>query len=381
MQLRHLRIADFRNYDTLSVNLPAGVVVLHGDNGAGKTSFLEAACVAATGDSPRARTIEEMVQAGRDYGFVCGEFEGSERATKVEVGLARTGQRQIKVDGVARRRTELIGRVPVVLFWVEDIEVVRGEPAARRRLVNRELSAVRPSYDYHLRRYRRAIEQRNRLLKLVRERRAQAEALDPWERAVARHGAHVMVERARFVSALAPEAERAYTAVADGQNGFAVAYLPSVGMLSAQTDGGDEKDEAARVEDTTGRLLRALQSERALDLRYGSTSSGPHRDDVELLLDGNPVKTFASQGEQRSCAVALRLGSAAVLRQMTGQRPLLLLDDVLSEFDERHRRGVFEACEAEQVIVTCCDQQDIPQQVRASSAVFSVADGKMEKDS
>jgi DNA replication and repair protein RecF len=288
------------------------------------------------------------------------------------------GQRQIKVDGVLRRRTELIGRVPVVLFWAEDIEMVRGEPSARRRLVNRELSAASHPYDYHLRRYRRAIDQRNRALRLVRDRRANAAALDPWDRAAARHGAHVMVDRARFLASLAPAAQRTHDVVTQGRKRLGVAYRPSLGRSDGQTGLAAEKNEVTTVEDATGVLLRALQADRSRDLRYGVTNSGPHRDDIELLLDGKPVKAFGSQGEQRSCAVALRLASAVVLCEMTGQRALLLLDDVLSELDEQHREGVFEACEADQVIITCCDQQDIPPRARASGAVFSVANGTIE---
>ncbi|MBN1460139.1 MAG: DNA replication/repair protein RecF [Armatimonadetes bacterium] len=377
MYLQHLDITDFRNYESLSVDLPAGVVVLHGDNGAGKSSFLEAVCLTATGESPRTRMTGEMVRADCEHGFVRGHFGRSDHSAKVEVGLARSGQRQLKVDGVVRRRADLIGRVPVVLFWVEDIEMVRGEPSSRRRLINRELSAVSKAYDYHLRRYRRATEQRNRLLKLVRDKTAKAEALDPWDRAVARHGAQIMVERARFLAALAPQAQRAHTLVTEGRKDLRVAYCPSVGMSNGQTSLLDEKNAVTSVEDTTGALLRALQADRSRDLRYGVTNCGPHRDDIELLLDGNSVKAFGSQGEQRSCAVALRLASAAVLREMTGQTALLLLDDVLSELDERHRQGVFEACEADQVIVTCCDEQDIPTAARASGAVFSVAGGRI----
>ena len=381
MYLQHLDATEYRNYESLSLDLPGGIVVLHGDNGTGKSSFLEAVCLAATGDSPRARTTAEMIRGEGEYGFVRGQFSGPEQSTKVEIGLARSGARQIRVDGVLRRRTDLIGRAPVVLFWVEDIEMVRGEPSSRRRLINRELSAVSKSYDYHLRRYRRALEQRNRLLKLARDRRAKAEALDPWDRAAARHGAHIMAERALFVAALAPEAQRAHNVVTQGRKELAVSYRPTVGSLNGQTSLAREKKDAALVEDTTGLLLRALQTDRARDLRSGVTNSGPHRDDVELLLDGHSVKAFGSQGEQRSCAVALRLASAAVLREMTGQRAVLLLDDVLSELDERHRQGVFEACEADQVIITCCDQQDIPRQARASGTVFSVTQGRIERAS
>ena len=377
MYLARLEMRDFRNYRHLVLSLPAGVVVLHGPNGAGKTNLLEAIGVAATGESPRARTSEELVRSGGEYAFVRGDFVGSEGSARIEMGLATTGQRRIKIAGVVRRRVDLIGVAPVVLFWVEDIEMVRGEPSGRRRLLDRELSAVRRPYYDHLTRYRRAVEQRNRLLKSVREGRASAESLDPWDRAAARHGARVMLERSEFISSLAPEAERSHEVLAAGGRRLGVEYRPSVAMPDAQSVGADGKERAARVEEIVGNLTKALTEQRSVDIQYGTTVCGPHRDEVELTLDGRPIRVFGSQGEQRSCALAIRLGLAAVVRRMTGQAPLLLLDDVLSELDERHRRGVFEGCASEQVIVTCCDLEDIPAEVRRAGAVLEIQEGNV----
>jgi DNA replication and repair protein RecF len=186
-----------------------------------------------------------------------------------------------------------------------------------------------------------------------------------------------MVDRSDFIAALAPEAQRAHATVTGGGRGLAVTYGPSVAMGTGQSAGTDGKDDSGRVEHVTRSLATALKDRRRVDLQYGSTTAGPHRDDIELALDGQSVRAFASQGEQRSCAVALRMGLAAVVHAMTGEAPLLLLDDVLSELDERHRRGVFAACEAEQVIVTCCDQEDIPRDVLGDSSVFAVEDGEV----
>jgi DNA replication and repair protein RecF len=377
MYLTRLELREFRSYERLAIGLPAGTVVFHGPNGAGKTNLLEGMCVTAAGDSPRARTIGELVRIGSDHGFVRAGLVREERPRTIEVGLAARGQRRIRIDGVARRRADLVGIAPVVLFWAADIEVLRGEPSGRRRMLDRELCAVRQSYDYHLARYRRAVEQRNNLLKALQGRRHAAEALAPWENAAARHGARVMVERSRFLASLAPHAERAYSTLTGGQKGFAVAYGPSVAMPAAQSAAPNGKDDAAVVEEVARTLAGALKERRSLDRRQGVTTVGPHRDDIELSLEGRPVRAFASQGEQRSCAVAVRMGFAAVVRLMTDEAPVLLLDDVLSELDERHRRGVFAACEAEQVIVTCCDEQDVPSDVLAASAVFAIEEGKV----
>lgn len=375
MHLGHLDLRDFRNYQRLGVDLPPGVVVFHGPNGAGKTNLLESIAVAATGDSPRARVTQELVRTGCEVGFVRAEFTGTEDGARVEIGLAATGQRRVRIDGVVRRRADLIGLAPVVLFWVEDIEMVRGEPSGRRRLMDRELATVRRPYYHHLGRYRRALEQRNKLLRLVRERRQRAESLAPWEAALAEHGARVMAERERFIASLAPEAERAHAALTGGSRPLGMEYRPSIGMPEAQSASAEGKDADARVEEIAQRVSAVLADERRNDILYGRTQYGPHRDDIDLTLDGQPVRAFASQGEQRSCAVSIRMGLATVVEAITGKAPLLLLDDVLSELDEDRRRGVFAGCRSEQVIVTCCDLADIPAEVKGRTAVLGIEAG------
>lgn len=376
MRIVHLDLREFRSYQRLSVDLPGGVVVVHGPNGSGKTNLLEGMCVAASGDSPRARTSEELVRIGAEHAFVRGEFIARGRGTRLEIGLARTGRRQVKIDGAVRRREDLIGLAPVVLFWAEDIEMVRGEASGRRRMVDRELSLMSRPYAHHLARYRRALEQRNKLLKFIREGREGSDALDPWDRALARHGARIVLERSEFIRVLAPEAQEAHGVLTGTGEALVIEYYPSVGLPEAQRLPLEEKGGSSEIEDIAETLLKALAEQRRGDIATGVTTSGPHRDDLQLLLGGRPVRVFGSQGEQRSCAVAIRMGLAAVARAMTGEPPLVLLDDVLSELDERHRRGVFAACAgSEQVIITCCDYEDIPAEVRASSSLFELMEG------
>lgn len=352
--------------------------MVHGPNGSGKTNLLEGVCVAACGDSPRARTTEELIRAGRQHGFVRGEFEGEQQASRIEVGLARSGERRLRVNGVARRRADLIGRAPVVLFWAQDVVTVRGEPAGRRRLLDRELAATSRSYYFSLIRYRRALEQRNRLLKRMRDGGREEGSLEAWDRAAAQYGTVLMMAREQFLAGLGPAAADAYRTVSGDSRPLVVQYRPSVAMPEGQTGGDSGKDRSALAEEVGKAVLGSLARSRRLDISSGTTTCGPHRDDMEFVLGDRPVRVYGSQGEQRSCAVAMRMGLAAVVRQMTGERPLLLLDDVLSELDERHREGIFSTCEeSEQVVITCCDPMDIPPEARKSAAEFAVAEGRV----
>jgi DNA replication and repair protein RecF len=399
MHLHQLVLRDFRNYEALQLTLHPGLVVFHGPNGAGKTNLLEAVHLTSTGESPRAREAAELVRFGQEHGFAGSRFTRAVGELKVDIGLARAGQRQVRVNGTVKRRADLIGLAPVVYFSADDIVVIKGEPSGRRRLLDTELSSLSRSYYAHLNRYRRALEQRNRLLKDLRSGQGRPGALDPWDRAAARYGARVMVERRDFLTELSAAAAEAHARLTGGAQSFLVQYRPSLASEARQTAEDTEKagpsqgevvthrDQSVaptaqepdpRVEATARALEEALHAHRGADIGAGITLVGPHRDDFELLLGDRPVRAYGSQGQQRAGALALRLGLAAVAEKLTGERPVLLLDDVLSELDERYRAGVFEACRsAEQAMITSCDLADIPAEARAGSAVFEVGDGRI----
>jgi len=378
MHLDQLELRDFRNYARLSLNLSPGVTIVQGPNGAGKTNLLEGACVAATGASPRARSADELVRWGCEYAHLRGGFAGADGRVGVQVGLAAGGQSQIKLNGAARRRVDLVGRIPVVHFWVDDIAIAKGEPGARRRLLDTELSASSRQYYLDLLRYRRAVSQRNQLLKAIRAGREREDALGAWDRAAACYGARLVAARAEFVEQLGPEVQAAHTALTGRERPFVMQYRPSFAAPNAQSDLPRGKSEERLVEELTKALAKVFRCERSADIAQGATGRGPHRDDLELLLGGQSVRAFASQGEQRGCAVAIRVGLATLIRRLAGETPLLLLDDVLSELDAMHRAGVFSACAGvDQLIITCCDGQDVPEDVRRSARVFEVDDGRL----
>jgi DNA replication and repair protein RecF len=187
-----------------------------------------------------------------------------------------------------------------------------------------------------------------------------------------------MVARKGFIDAVAPEAQDAYAALTSAGQSFTMRYRPSIEMPNSQSVQDRQKDNRGLVEEVARALVRCLEETRKVDVANGVTGRGPHRDDVDLMLGTDAVRVYGSQGEQRSCAVAIRLGLAVVVHRLTGEMPLLLLDDVLSELDERRRAGVFKAGgQSEQVIITCCDEEDIPEDVRRSALILAVRDGQL----
>ena len=226
-----------------------------------------------------------------------------------------------------------MGHVTGVLFSPEDLRLVKNGPSDRRRFVDIALSQMRPAYYYALQRYARALRQRNELLRTGR-----LETLESWDEQLARAGSEIMAARARYIERLNEAAARVHADIASARETLSVAYAPSV---------------------ADGDIPGALNRSRAADERHMSTSFGPHRDDMRLLVDGRELRQFGSQGQQRTAALCVRLAELCVIRDETGEAPALLLDDVMSELDPERRRRLLANLEGIQAIVTCTDIADI----------------------
>ncbi len=259
----------------------------------------------------------------------------------MQVRLGPQG-REFEANGVSKRAADLIGLVGLVVFSVEDVDIVKGEPGVRRRFLDFAIGGLSRSYHWNLLRYRRVLEQRNRLLKEVREGRAREGDLGAWDDPLANLGAAIMQRRAKFLSDLAGPADAAHRALS--ARGITLAYEP--GLPEAGT----------REEMSKERLAAALAESRQEEIARGVSLVGPHRDDFGVLSDGMDLRVYGSQGEQRTAAIALRLGTLAVVQERLEEPALVLLDDVFSELDERRRYGLLEATrDLPQVIVTCTE--------------------------
>jgi DNA replication and repair protein RecF len=379
MRLDRLRLLDFRNYHELDLPLVESWVLLIGANAQGKTNILEAIAVACVGHSPRRTPESEMIRWGQEQGRVTAWLTTDTRGPlELEATLSARG-REIKVNGTPRRLADLIGLVGMVLFTVEDLDIVKRDPSARRRFLDSELGALSRSYYWNLARYRRGVEQRNRLLKAVREGAGRLDELDSWDAQLIQSGAIVIEKRAAFIGSVAAHGDPAYRKLTGAEEGLELRYRPALGEEQAwprvAAAGLDSEELRRRVAE---RLGRALGEARDREVELGMTLSGPHRDDFEIIGGGVDLHRFGSQGEQRTAAIALRLGLLRVVADTVGEPPLLLLDDVLSELDRERRTGLFEVLGAAgQTIITAADIESVPFGVREVARAWQVAGGSV----
>ena len=334
MRVTRLVLEDFRSYDRADLALQPGITAFVGPNGAGKTNLLEAVHVLARGDSPRARDETEMVRWGATMARVGAHVE-REGATKVEAlifvpapGERRRPRRHL-VDGTAKRPEDALGRIVVVAFFPEDVELLAQAPAARRRYVDAMIAQVDRRHRADTREYQRVIAQRNALLRALRDEGSIDESeMAFWDAELCRLAAAISLRRMHAVREIhAPF--RVAIERWSGAHVIDVAYAtPAEGETEAER---------------TGAYERLVTEKREKEMWQGATLVGPHREDLAVTSGGRELPSFASRGEQRSVVLALKLAEAAWLRERTGTAPVFLLDDVLSELDPERRQRLVEA--------------------------------------
>jgi DNA replication and repair protein RecF len=351
MHLTNLTVENFRAYERARFEFPPGLTVVLGPNASGKTTLLEAINLLATTTSPRAPDVTQLIRRGETFAQATGTFERDEAEFAITVSLgeaARFGARKsVEVDGrELARSSEVIGRVQVALFWVGDLDVVKGPPAERRRFVNTAIGQLSRRHLDDLARYRRALRQRNEVLRAIAGGRPDGRQLAPWTRALVESGAAITADRWDYVASLAREAAPLHGQL--GAEELEVLYRPAIGD-------GLEWDED-RLADA---FVEALESRRDEELSRGTTLVGPHRDDIRLRVGEVDLRRYGSQGQQRTAALALTLAQARVARSRSETDPILLLDDCLSELDPDRAAALLDLTgEYCQMIVTsaCCPE-------------------------
>lgn len=356
--LRALRLVNFRNYADGTVLLAPGLNILVGENAQGKTNLLEAVSFAVTGSSPRTSSDAEVVRWGAEFTRTEARVALEHGERRVSVGYAPGKRKRISVDGApASSLAEYAAGgagVRVVTFFPDDIRIVKGAPADRREFLDVLLSSLRPSYARAAAEYARAVQQRNQLLRRIRDGLSSERTLSTWDRKVVELGSTVLEGRARAVEPLEEHFSSSMRAL----------YGPEKATVRYRNSAPPEG------------YAEALTRAHGTDIERGTTSVGPHRDDFQVLLGGVDLNTYGSQGQQRLATLALKFAARDYIRWQTGEDPILLFDDVMSELDERRREylaGYF--LESTQAVISTTNLEYFAEEVLERARVIHISGG------
>lgn len=346
MIVKAIELDFFRNYVHLEADFSPGVNIVWGENAQGKTNLLEAISYLSTASSHRARYDRELIQFGVDHAFIKAEVDARARDFTLEARLSRGMRRQLFSNGVRLKTAgELSGILNTVLFCPEDLNLIRSGPAERRRFLDACICQLRPRYAAALAEYHRLYDQKSRILKDYDEKPSLLDTLDDFNLRMAQTGAILIHYRAHFIRRLTDCAPAIHRDFSGGRELLSLRY-ETVRTIP---------DPEAAPKDLLPRLLEHQESHRKAELECRQCLSGPHKDDLVVELDGVDARTYASQGQTRTAALSLKLASREIFCQDTGEWPVLLLDDVLSELDARRQSFVLNRIEGGQVFITGCE--------------------------
>ena len=344
MFLKEISLRSFRNWEGQKVQFSPGLNLITGKNAQGKTNLAEAVFFLCTGFSPFAGREKQIIAFGREEADVSGKVETAFGSLSVDIRLFSAKRKQIEINGTpVKKAGDLLGNVNAVFFNPDELKMIKEAPADRRRFLDVAISQLRRPYFYELLRYNKILEQRGRLLKdpdedLVRE------TLSVWDAQLSASGAYLAVCRRDFIEKLAPRAQKAHAALTEGEETL---------VLSADTRfGSGSKEEIAAA------FYATLRENYERDRRAGFTTSGPHRDDLKIEIDGNDVKTYCSQGQKRTSALSIKLAELEIMKDASGEYPLFILDDVLSELDRGRQKRLVSLLRDVQVFLTATHAED-----------------------
>jgi DNA replication and repair protein RecF len=388
LHLEKLSLEGFRNYSSLQVEFGPHLNILVGDNAQGKTNLLEAVYLLATGRSYRAAGDHELLGWEKPSFHVGATISRSYGDLFIEVAYSPERKKKVKVNGTdLKKLSALFGHLNAVIFSPEDLQIVKSSPAHRRRFLDLELAQVDPAYRSFLIDYQQVLVQRNNLLKELsgpRDRRSSREMLEVWDDQLIRLGAKILAKRLIAVRRMSALAKEAHARITETREDLGVSYLAALGGNPEDGAKPGERVEVAldgwREEELREKMAKALVVCRVAEMRRAVTLVGPHRDDLALAVNGREVRSFGSQGQQRTAALALKMAELEFMKEEVGEYPILLLDDVMSELDAARRRFLLDLVQPKaQMFVTTTGLHSFQPRHLAEGKVFSVRHGTLKE--
>lgn len=363
MYIKSIELRDFRNYKELTAGFSENINIFIGNNAQGKTNLLEGIYMNAMARSFKTSRDRDLIRFGRDFCRIrTSSFFGDDEHV-TEIVINREGKKGIKLDGVKLDRTsELLDKIFIIIFSPEDMKIVKDEPEKRRRFIDRELCQVRPGYFKDLNGYKRVLRQRNTYLK---ERVVDPSILDIWDRELARYGAGVIWRRRSFIERINDISGDIHGMISGGRESLEVRYEASV----------DCEGDKRKIEEFFYDILKKHENE---DIENRNTGKGPHRDDLMISANDVDLRKFGSQGQQRTAALSLKLSEIKLIEDETGEKPILLLDDVLSELDNDRQTYLINSLGGNQLFITTADISGKVARSLPEGKIFKINDGEIE---
>lgn len=359
MWVKTLSLFHFRNLQQEEVELQPGVNLFYGKNAQGKTNLLESIYLCATGRSQRTRLDSQLIEFRQKEAHIRLILQRENRADRIDFHLRREGRKGVAVNGIPLRKMgDLFGILHVVIFSPEDLQLIKNGPGERRRFLDMEICQLSRVYCYDLQQYYRILKQRNFLLKKMKKNQIAKEQLFVWDDQLLSYAKRIIHARKDFTMTIHALAAEKHALLTNGKERLEIHYRPNV-----------------LPEEMKDRLNAALER----DLIMGTTSIGPHKDDLLFSIQGNDVKIYGSQGQQRTAALSAKLAELDFIREKTGELPVLLLDDVFSELDETRQKFLLQHMEQNQTILTCTGIENSLKQILSKGSVFFVEEGTIRK--
>lgn len=369
MHLTEIELQNFRNYESQHLTFSPSINVLIGENAQGKTNLVESIYFLAMSRSHRTSRDREMIRWDEDFAKVKGQLKKKSHSVPLEIILSKRGK-IAKFNHLEQKKlSDYLGQLNVILFAPEDLSLVKGSPSIRRRFIDMELGQMNKIYLYHLAQYQQILKQRNKFLKQAKYDKKHDEIyLEVLSEQLAAEGAEVLHYRFRFIEQLNEWAQEVQANISNDKESLVIEYKTTAAVNAELT-----------VEEMFAQLKAQYQSAQAQEIEQGTTTVGPHRDDLVFYVNGKNVQTYGSQGQQRTTALSLKLAEIELMNEITGEYPILLLDDVLSELDDNRQTHLLETIQNKvQTFITTTSLDGIQMELLDDPLIFYVKNGYVE---
>lgn len=371
MYLESIELKNFRNYEAVSLSFSPSINVLIGENAQGKTNLVESIYFLAMSRSHRSSRDRELIRWDSDFAKVNGQLIKKSHSVPLEIVLSKRGK-IAKMNHLEQRKlSDYIGQLNVILFAPEDLSLVKGSPSVRRRFIDMELGQMNKIYLHHLSQYQRVLKQRNQFLKKAKyDRKHDALYLEILTEQLATEGAEVLYHRYHFVKQLTKWAERVQTDISNGKEELRIHYKTT-----------SQLSDKMSKEELFNQLQLEYQKSKEQEIDQGTTTIGPHRDDLVFYVNERNIQTYGSQGQQRTTALSVKLAEIELMYEMTGEYPILLLDDVLSELDDSRQTHLLQAIQNKvQTFITTTSLDGVQMDLLENPRIFNVENGEISTE-